>query len=124
MNAPLLADLPAVGLRESRPSPWKNSLIPCAKRLAVTLRIITARGLTDPSLMQKFGAQLSHGCMLLDLNVTEKTEALADGAGGSEFAGGQSHEKFRVSQGEIRLAAKIIVPIVRELPLLEMWEKR
>ena len=67
--------------------PGKDGLIPGAVGFTGTLGIVTARGLTQPSLLQELGAKFSDGSVLFDLDVAEKAEALADGTGSAEFSG-------------------------------------
>jgi len=69
----------------------KNRVIPGAESLALAFGIIAARGFAEPSLLQKFGAKFPDRGALVNFNVTQKAEALADGTGRAEFAGRQGH---------------------------------
>jgi hypothetical protein len=66
--------------------PWKYGLIPGTVGLAFALRIVAARGLSQPPLLQEFRTQLAYRRKLVDLDVAEKAEALAKGACSAEFA--------------------------------------
>jgi hypothetical protein len=69
-----------------RALPWKDGLIPGTESLALAFRIVTACGLAEPSLLQKFGAQLPDRGVIVNFDVAEKTKTLADGTGRAKFA--------------------------------------
>ena len=99
-----------VGIRQSAVAgmpalSWEYSLVPGAESLPFALRIVTASGLAQPSLVQKFCPQFSHRSVLVNFDVADETEALAERAGGAKFAGGQRHREFQVSN-DGRLASR------------------
>jgi hypothetical protein len=54
---------------EKTVSPWKDRLIPGAEGLALALGVVAAGLFADPSLVQKFCAQLAHRRMVVNLDV-------------------------------------------------------